>query len=194
MSALITTLPAIAAPRGHATRRRMRGLRTSVPLTLIWLLTACSQTQDEPGQVARLTLEVENYASSNCSFVTVRSTNGRQLYRLDDRCHGWSVEDCNGSLFLRTVGVTADWGTLVAARREVAVQLPPLINTKLADRSPSWEIVHLEFAPTRCTRGRFEIPFVGSSIRRGGSGSALPLTGTVTMDARGGLTVRLAAE
>ena len=146
-------------------------LERSATFILVGLLTVAIGQNPRADPVGSH-IFVQNYGS--CAQVTVEQSTASPSVIIDMACHGWSVEQCDAQMLIRSGGVRIDTGNVLYndGRR---VDVAENIGVELEREGD--EYLHLQFLQPVCTASGFDLPFSGSRIGLGEQGSANELSG-----------------
>ena len=154
----------------------------------IILAAIAAGTIAPPAQAAPTDSRILIETYGNCADVSLKRTGKAAVKMLQHACHGWSVEDCGSQMFFRRHGVQKDDGK-VAWRNGRSIDVVVGIDAELSRAGD--EPLHLSFRQPVCTASGFELPFSGSRIGSGETGSASKLEGKATVSNGGAVLVTL---
>jgi hypothetical protein len=140
--------------------------------------------KEDRGWVGALT--VEHYSDGSCATVRMEGIDESII----DSCHGWELSDCDGILIIRSRGVRLDKaGTVRPAEGKKSPQIAffdKLLDQQLGRKAGGpYEYLNLSFSEPRCTSVGATLPFQGSIIKVGGTGSADGVHGVIHIPSEG---------
>jgi hypothetical protein len=141
-------------------------------------------------KVRSITLRIDQYSGGSCATVSVE----RFPRPLIDSCHGWAISDCDGMVVLQSRGVRLDDGAILRPAETGGPAKPIFLRDILQKeldrtRSPASEYVHLNLSELQCSATGADLPFEGSVMKVGATGSADRVSGTVKISGDGRFSV-----
>lgn len=136
--------------------------------------------------IRTLNLRVEQYSAGSCATVSLEGVAKPMV----DSCHGWSIDDCDGTLVIRSRGIKLDNAIVLrpsAGNNQLeVVHLQNSLNEALKRNiGDSYEYLDLGFFEPRCSPTGATMDFRGSAIKIGATGSASAVKGVIHLTDNG---------